>query len=59
VERIIIIVVVLISTLLLAWRLLRIIKEDDSPCLGCGNSDGSVCSCKKKSNIAGKGADKP
>ncbi len=58
-ERIIIIAVVLASILLLAWRLLRIIKEDDSPCLGCGNSDKNVCSCKKNSNVAREGDKKP
>jgi hypothetical protein len=59
VERVIIIAVVLASILLLAWRLLRIIKEDDSPCLGCGNSDKDACSCKKNSSVAGKGDKKP
>ena len=58
-EKIIIIAVVLASILLFARRLLRIIKEDDSPCLGCSNFDGSACSCKKNRDIAGKGAKKP
>jgi hypothetical protein len=43
VEKAIIIAVVLASALLLVRRLLRIIKEYDSFCPGCGNSNGGIC----------------
>ncbi|MFA6358028.1 MAG: hypothetical protein WCY09_05115 [Candidatus Omnitrophota bacterium] len=56
-EKIAIIAVVLASILLLAWSLLRIIKEDDSPCLRCSNLDKNLCACKKN-NLAEKGAKK-
>lgn len=57
-EKVVIIAIVLASILLLVWRLLRIIKEDDSPCLGCGGSCGNACTCKRN-DVAGKGAKKP
>ncbi len=57
-EKAVIIAIVLASILFLVWRLLRIIKEDDSPCLGCGRSDKNICACKKN-NLAEKGAKKP
>jgi len=54
-EKAVIIAVVLVSVLLLIRRILRIIKEYNSFCLGCRNSNGGECICHKNRSIGSIG----
>ncbi|MDD5042454.1 MAG: hypothetical protein PHV40_02165 [Candidatus Omnitrophica bacterium] len=47
-ERAVIISIVFLSAALLAWRLLRIFKESDSPCCGCGKD--KCCGSRQEGN---------